>query len=306
MRGKRWVFTLNNYTSGEKQLLADLCNSEHVEYGCLGYEEGEQGTPHIQGYVIFADRKTFNQAKALLGARCHLEISRGTPQQASDYCKKGGDYDEFGECQQSQGKRTDWERLKDWCAEQTEIPSDYVLFSNFPSLFGRYKQSVREICRLCIKPDSRTIGEPREWQRRLEQQLDGPADGRHVTFVVDEDGNSGKTWFVEYYTKKHPQECQRMKGAKRDDLALCLIPGKRVYFIDVARGSMEHFQYSFLEMIKDRAVFSPKYESCMKEWDDNSHCVVLCNEMPDMNALTRDRYVIFRTENINEYLTRNN
>lgn len=76
-------------------------------------------------------------------------------------------------------------------------------------------------------------------------------------------------------------------------MAHSIVPGRRVYFIDVPRGSMEHLQYSICESIKDGAVFSPKYESTMKEWGrGTSHCVVLCNEDPDMEKLSIDRYKI--------------
>jgi len=296
-RAQRWCFTLNNYTNGEKQLLADLCDSDHVKYGILGYERGDNDTPHIQGFVIFNDQLRFNTAKSRLGPRVHLEAARGTSAQAADYCKKDSDYDEFGSLPSSAGKRTDWERLKDWCDERTTIPSDYELFDAFPSLYGRYKNSVREICRLRITVTPRGDGTLREWQRDLESELDREPDDRKVTFLVDREGNSGKTWFVRYYCEKNPMKTQRMKSAKRDDMALALKSGMRVYFIDVPRGGMEHFQYSITEMIKDRAVFSPKYESCMKEWDNNSHVVIMCNEAPSMDALSMDRYNIKYTHN---------
>ena len=76
---KRWCFTLNNWTEGEQQLLKDVLESEHCSYGVFGRETGEEGTPHLQGYVIFADAKNLRQAKQLLGDRYHLEPSRGTP-----------------------------------------------------------------------------------------------------------------------------------------------------------------------------------------------------------------------------------
>lgn len=304
VQAKRWVFTLNNYTQGEKQLLNDLGASDHVDYAVFGYETGESGTPHVQGYIIFKQQKEFRQAKQLIGPRIHLEKSQGTPAQASDYCKKDGDYDEHGTCpQQSQGKRSDWVRLREWCKTQTKQPSNLTLFEEFPNLYGRYKKSVREICNLVIEPDPVALGQPNDWQRRLEQQLDGEPDDRHITFVVDEDGNSGKSWFTQYYFLKHQKKCQMLACGKRDDIAHAVDETKSVFILDVPRTGMEFLQYSILEMLKNGVVFSPKYDSCTKIMGHNSHVVVMCNEMPDMNKLTRDRYVIFHTADVNQLLT---
>lgn len=307
IQAKRWVFTLNNYTAGEEQLLSDLLNSEHVEYGVFGREVGDSGTPHLQGYVIFAQRKEFNQAKRLLGQRVHLEKSNGTPGQAAAYCKKDGDFEEFGSLpEKSQGKRSDWERLRDWCKEQTQYPSDYELMEQFPTLFGRYDKRVRSICNLLINPDPIQIGEPRQWQRDVGDILDGQPDDRRVLFVVDEEGNSGKSWMKRWYWAKNQQKVQLLSIGKRDDIAHALDERKSIFIFDVPRGSMEYLQYSVLEMIKDGIVFSPKYESGTKMLTGNSHVVVLCNEEPDMNKLTRDRYWIYRPTGLNHLVNNNN
>ena len=111
---KRWCFTLNNPTTGERQLLSELGESEHVSYMVYGNEVGSEGTPHLQGYVQFANRRSMRQAKALLGARLHLEISRGTPRQASQYCKKDGDFVEHCQLEELVGQACQFARLRDW------------------------------------------------------------------------------------------------------------------------------------------------------------------------------------------------
>lgn len=295
---KKWCFTHNNYTEGVKQLYADLFESEHVKYGVLGYEVGENGTPHIQGFVWFTDPKTLNQCRNILPDGRHLEPTRGTPAQAADYCKKGGDYDEFGSIETKAGRRTDWERLRDWCKEQTKLPSDMELWQEFPTLFGRYSERVRAICSMAIRVDSRDIGEPRQWQRQLEQRLEQEPDDRHIRFIVDEEGNAGKSWFIKYYMAKNPDKAQKLPFGKRDDMAFAYKPGKHVYFLDVPRKQMEFLQYSVLEMIKDGSVSSPKYESVMKETDVKAHVVVMCNELPDMEKLSRDRFKIYQHQSL--------
>lgn len=90
---KRWVFTLNNYTT------ADESNFQSVEceYLVYGREVGASGTKHLQGFITFASRKRLTQVKALHGG-AHWEVSRGTSAQAATYCKKDGDVFEKGQC----------------------------------------------------------------------------------------------------------------------------------------------------------------------------------------------------------------
>lgn len=105
---KRWCFTLNNPSTEENQLLSRYYQDNHVEYLVYGRETGESGTTHWQGYTIFHERKTLAHVRRTL-PRAHWEISRGTPKQASDYCKKEGNYEEHGTLPSTQGKRNDWE-----------------------------------------------------------------------------------------------------------------------------------------------------------------------------------------------------
>lgn len=102
-----WCFTLNNYTAQEEQELMQL----ECKYIIFGREIGSEGTKHLQGYIRFTKRMSLRQLKQILGNRVHLEIRRGTEQQAAEYCKKDGDFFEKGEPSQ-QGKRTDILTLK--------------------------------------------------------------------------------------------------------------------------------------------------------------------------------------------------
>lgn len=52
-------------------------------------EIGEQGTPHLQGYLELGNRARLRQLKRMIGCpSIHLQRRRGTQQQAIDYCNK--------------------------------------------------------------------------------------------------------------------------------------------------------------------------------------------------------------------------
>lgn len=81
-KAKHWCFTVNNYN--EETIIPD--RSEY-EYMVIGKEVGESGTPHLQGYVVMKKQCLLSTMKKLIPG-AHLEVARGTPKAASDYCKK--------------------------------------------------------------------------------------------------------------------------------------------------------------------------------------------------------------------------
>jgi len=87
-----FCFTLNNPTLQETQAIRDLTCTQYVGFGL---EVGECGTQHLQGYIHFKFQKTFSAAKSVL-PRAHVEPRKGSIDQAIDYCKKDGIYEEFG------------------------------------------------------------------------------------------------------------------------------------------------------------------------------------------------------------------
>ena len=70
-------------------ILRPLC-----KYLVFGREVGESGTPHLQGYAQLIVRTAVSKLPKF---PWHTEAAKGTPEQASQYCKKDGDFKEFGE-----------------------------------------------------------------------------------------------------------------------------------------------------------------------------------------------------------------
>lgn len=96
-RSQYFCFTLNNYTEQDQASLRALINSPRVSYIIFGREVSASNTPHLQGYIEFTQRLRLNQLQEYLPTRCANFTRRGTGQQAADYCKKEGDFEEFGE-----------------------------------------------------------------------------------------------------------------------------------------------------------------------------------------------------------------
>lgn len=92
----------------------NLVAAGHCVYVVYQRERGVGGTEHFQGYVQWKKQVRMTSIKAILGQRVHLEKAKGTPKQASDYCKKEeGRVDgphEFGEISEA-GRRNDLEEF---------------------------------------------------------------------------------------------------------------------------------------------------------------------------------------------------
>lgn len=110
VRNRCWCFTWNNYPENWTK---DILTEDFVtnifgkfKYIIIGFEIGESGTPHLQGYIEFNSARWFTAIKKI-NPNIHWEIRRGTPEQAIDYCKKDGNFVEYGEKPIGQGTRTD-------------------------------------------------------------------------------------------------------------------------------------------------------------------------------------------------------
>lgn len=114
MTSRSYCFTLNNYTNTHLAILYNrYCKSRDedgkIRYICYGREIGEQGTPHLQGYLELNEPMRMSGCKDLFGINgLHLEKRMGTRDQARDYTKKDTKWIEFGNWRAGgQGRRMD-------------------------------------------------------------------------------------------------------------------------------------------------------------------------------------------------------
>lgn len=90
-QSKNWCFTVNNYTLMDDITLQDM----PYKYLIYGREVGEEGTPHLQGYVQLKKITRLTGMKKL-HPTAHWEVAKGNEEQNREYCSKEGDYQEFG------------------------------------------------------------------------------------------------------------------------------------------------------------------------------------------------------------------
>jgi len=100
----KFTFTLNNYTPEEETTIRAYAIAK-AAFAVCGKEVGENGTPHLQGYMNLKAQTRFTAIKKLM-PRAHIEIARGNDEQNNTYCGKDKDFWTVGEPQRA-GKRND-------------------------------------------------------------------------------------------------------------------------------------------------------------------------------------------------------
>lgn len=84
-RSRNWVFTLNNPGDEGSD---DPQTWEGVQYLVWQLERGEEGTPHLQGTVVWSGHSQALSWCRRQNSRAHWEIMRGTLDQSVEYCTK--------------------------------------------------------------------------------------------------------------------------------------------------------------------------------------------------------------------------
>lgn len=139
-RSKYWCFTLNNYTNEE----VDQLKAIDCQYLVFGYEVApETHTPHLQGFICMTNRKTMVTMKKLLNDRYHFEMKRGTIQEASEYCKKDGNFFEKGSMPEEQGTNGGQANKRRW--EEARQAAKEGNFDAIPTdLWIKYRRSFKD------------------------------------------------------------------------------------------------------------------------------------------------------------------
>lgn len=132
-----WCFTTNNYTQQDETDAMALIDLHKAQYVIYGHEVGEEGTPHLQGYVYFKEKKNARQLKDWL-PRSHIEKQTGTNPEAICYAMKDENYFEMGK-RPRQGKRSDLDLIyyDMKCKKKT---ANSIAHTHFP-LWCQYRRS---------------------------------------------------------------------------------------------------------------------------------------------------------------------
>jgi len=172
-----------------------------LSYIIIVDEVGESGIFYIQGYFNLRTKARLSRIKEEPGlSRAHLEIARGIYAQASTYCKKDGQFTEYGTPPPKFGAGAQWEDFRNWVVVQPTAPTIMDVWEIFPSLAARNKSAVLECIAIFGKRTNLVEGPfIYLWQYRFDGIVGLEPDDRRINFVVDSEGNKGKFWLCRYW-----------------------------------------------------------------------------------------------------------
>lgn len=287
---RRVCFTHNNYTQEDWDNYVAYIEKNCI-CGVLGRETApETGTPHIQGFFHLKSPRKFDTLKRMFKT-AHFVKANGNDEQNFTYCTKTdlAPYI-FGEAQ-SQGKRNDLDEVK------TAIKAGktkFQLMDEFSSTYSAHHKFIEDYTQELKNAslEKEVIEKFRPWQQQLVEELDKPADDRHIYWIYDPDGGIGKTrlarWLVDHKNAFYTN------GGRSIDITYAYSHQPIVIF-DYVRESQDFISYSTIEQLKNGILSSNKYNSCLKRFK-SPHVVVFANFEPTSGKFSADRVILIKPE----------
>eukprot|EP00795_Rhopilema_esculentum_P004240 gene4240-20430_t len=293
-KAKCWTFVYKCYPENVMELLEQ--RSEDFEYLIAAKVNSEVHENLLRGYIIFKCQKRANQAEAVLNIegrpeRLEMTIAKGSSRQHKAQVKCGHNFFEIGENTFKGKEKSQLELMRD--RRMHEATEDAML-EEFGEAWLHSQSTVdRSIERQQMEESRQRMLEKfqsaklRPWQEAVLRLIrsQGP---RKITFVVDENGNTGKTFLAKYILAT--KNALYFTSTSLRDIAYAW-KGERYIVFDISREKSEKLNYSTLETIKNGVVFSTKYRSSTKVFQIP---IIICmiNSRPLAKMMSDDRYHI--------------
>lgn len=249
---KKWCFTLNNYSESEYNDLIDYFSSKCSSF-IIGKEKGESGTPHLQGYFCLKDKLRWTAIKKI-NNRLHFEVCKGNEEANFKYCSKEGDYIQKG--------------LDKYINPKSDIPDDIIKMED-------------------MRPFQKDI---------INMALGEPQKGK-IIWIYDPIGQLGKTEILRHLHIFHHipfafgGKCADIMNLAFNNKDYLTKSSRPCFMYNIARDDNTKISYASMEQLSDGCIANTKFEANCFVFKRPS-VIVLANILPDMNKLTKSRWII--------------
>jgi len=186
------------------------------------------------------------------------------------------------------GERTDFESIREVLREHGPEEGIRLVAEQFPGQFVRYASGITQLAQLVI-PRTRESAEfvLRPWQQALYKIVSGKPHPRHIFWVEDGLGNSGKSRLSTYLCRE--MGAVELDGRLQD--AAFSYTGQKIVIFDLARAvepATLRDLYIVAEKLKNGQIYSSKYQSRLKVFDV-PHVIFFSNSPPPVGVWSIDR-----------------
>ena len=220
-QARRWCFMWNNYDEEDQDWCKTFLNKDHCVYAIVGMEKGE--TRHLQGFMHLKHKTHLTTLKNHFTKKAHFEPARGTDVQNRAYCSKEGNLLlEIGEPAESicQNPSTAYAKEMGKRLADGEDLMDLLEDEDFFGAYSKHRQTVLEykegrINRDILSKKRRRLGQVtlRPWQTDLYKELlETEPDPRTIIWYFDPFGDSGKSYFCNYFSMQFPESSLSMSA----------------------------------------------------------------------------------------------
>lgn len=139
--------------------------------------------------------------------------------------------------------------------------------------------------------------ELKDWQAQL-KEIWKYQNEREVDVLFDPVGNIGKTVFAKHMVATHSATYVPPIGDAQDLMAFALEKPAKAYIFDMPRSEsvkQKKGMWSAIEQIKNGYLYDKRYKF-RDAWIDPPRVLVMCNELPEMDSLSSDRWRFYEVK----------
>lgn len=193
-----------------------------------------------------------------------------------------------------QGHRTDFDEIRDILKTEGPVAGVKRVAEEFSAQFVRYHAGIQRLADIVEELPKDQAFKPNPFQQVMIEALKKAPHPRHIYWVFDKAGHSGKSRLAKYL------QCEmgavELQG-REIDIAYGYT-GQRIVIFDIPRATpLTSYTEAFTcaERMKNGGLFSPKFASKFKRFH-TPHIVFFSNEAPIPGTWTEDRLQLITVE----------
>lgn len=181
-----------------------------------------------------------------------------------------------------------WRKVRDWRSTLAYCQKEETRIGNIYTNIKMARKDTR-IAKFQPRPG---------WQNDIFEYIrDNEPNDREVIWLYGEKGNMGKSLWAKWMTEKF-NDVICVTSTKSADILTAVKPWCRTFIIDIPRSfDVQYTPFNAIEQIKNGFVTEAKLK---KEMVTTSfappHLIILANQPPDREALSKDRWKIINIE----------